>query len=530
MSVKEDQVRRRSIQSAWMNIVASVLLRAVTFVANAYILRCVSREVLGVGVRTTLLFDTVLFLSREAFRKACLSRPKDKDEWKRVINLVWLVLPIGVASSYALGYVWTNHLELPSETLREQYLSAVWIHCASVLIVLCTEPFYVVGQACLRVRFRAAADLAYVLVNCALQCAVVTLWPEKAVLYNAIAGVANSLVFLALHLAYFAWNVGDTNQDPPLPFSSLRDFLPSLGLGLDEKRWRLSLSFFQQGFLKQLLTEGEKYMFTWFSLMTLPEQGVYDVVANLGSIPARLFFAKLEESAHLYFSQTVSRGRCADMEKEREPSRHLHTLLKCLLLLGVVVVTFGYSYSHLLLHLYGGQLLSGGVGPALLRTHCAYVVFLAVNGVSECYAFAVMTAEEVARYNRLLAAMTAAYLSATWALAKLAGPVGFTLANVFNFAMRIAHNFRVIGVRHERSPIRPLDNLLPTKTTLIFVAFSGIVCQASEQCLYDPSNVLRCLAHVSVGAVAFLLTMLVIYKKEEHINIMFNKTLKDKMH
>ncbi len=75
-------MRERSIQSALLNIAASVLLRLVTFVVNAFLLRRVTREILGVGVRTTLLLDTVLFLSREAFRKACISKPDTAEEWR----------------------------------------------------------------------------------------------------------------------------------------------------------------------------------------------------------------------------------------------------------------------------------------------------------------------------------------------------------------------------------------------------------------------------------------------------------------
>ncbi len=82
MANEEEEVRRKSFRSAFLGVGASVFLRAFTFAFNAYILRCVSREVLGIGVRTTLLFDTLLFLSREAFRKACLKKPDGQDEWK----------------------------------------------------------------------------------------------------------------------------------------------------------------------------------------------------------------------------------------------------------------------------------------------------------------------------------------------------------------------------------------------------------------------------------------------------------------
>ena len=64
-------------------------------------------------------------------------------------------------------------------------------------------------------------------------------------------------------------------------------------------------------------------------------------------------------------------------------------------LLGLAALTLGWSYSHLLLHLYGGSLLSGGPAVGLLRAQCGYVLLLAVNGVLECYTFAVMRQEQI---------------------------------------------------------------------------------------------------------------------------------------
>ncbi|KAF0289863.1 Protein RFT1 [Amphibalanus amphitrite] len=87
--------------------------------------------------------------------------------------------------------------------------------------------------------------------------------------------------------------------------------------------------------LKQLLMEGERYLMTAFHLLDFSEQGLYDVVANLGSLAARFLFQPVEENAYVYFSRTVERGKCA------------------------------------------------------------YVLLLAVNGVLECYTFAVMRQEQI---------------------------------------------------------------------------------------------------------------------------------------
>ena len=72
---------------------------------------------------------------------------------------------------------------------------------------------------------------------------------------------------------------------------------------------------------------------------------------------------------------------------------------------------------------------------------------MAVNGISECFAFAAMTSKQVERYNFALAAMTVVFLAMAYFLAKALGPIGFMWTNCANFGMRIAHNCYVIQNR-----------------------------------------------------------------------------------
>ena len=75
--------------------------------------------------------------------------------------------------------------------------------------------------------------------------------------------------------------------------------------------------------------------------------------------------------------------------------RVLHDLLRGMSLLGLCAVAFGWSFSHLALRLYGGAPLAEGPAVDLLRAQCGYVLLLAVNGVLECYTFAVMRQEQI---------------------------------------------------------------------------------------------------------------------------------------
>jgi oligosaccharide translocation protein RFT1 len=71
---------------------------------------------------------------------------------------------------------------------------------------------------------------------------------------------------------------------------------------------KLTWSFFKQTVLKQLLTEGERYAMTIFNILSFGDQGMYDIVSNLGSLVARFVFFPIEDSGYLFFTQSFTRG------------------------------------------------------------------------------------------------------------------------------------------------------------------------------------------------------------------------------
>ena len=227
-----NEVLNKSIQSAWLNILMSVWIRLFTFIFDAVFLRYVTQEYLGIGVRMTLLTDTLLFLSREPFRRACLKKPENED-WKGIINLVWLTLPISACASLGLGYVWMHVLE-PPDSYLDQYHFAIKMNCFSILILLCTEPFYIIGeyalwfknincdknaiipaysgQAYMHVKFRTVVDLSWATCGHFLMVGVAVFDPENGIYLGAFGMLLNCSMFLCLHLAYFSRVLA--TQDP----------------------------------------------------------------------------------------------------------------------------------------------------------------------------------------------------------------------------------------------------------------------------------------------------------------------------
>ena len=80
---------RGSVISTIINILLSISFGIITWSLNAFILRQVSKEVLGtINSRLCLLSSTILFFSRESFRRACQKKPKD-DEWTGKISIIY---------------------------------------------------------------------------------------------------------------------------------------------------------------------------------------------------------------------------------------------------------------------------------------------------------------------------------------------------------------------------------------------------------------------------------------------------------
>lgn len=115
---------------------------------------------------------------------------------------------------------------------------------------------------------------------------------------------------------------------------------------------------------------------------------------------ARFIFLPIEESFYVYFASTLIRGEPVEKQDQQAipvVADTVSILLKFVLLIALVILSFGYAYSYLALDIYGGSLLSGGMGPTLLKWYCLYVLLLAVNGITECFVFVTMSQAQVDR-------------------------------------------------------------------------------------------------------------------------------------
>ena len=108
------------------NVILQIGFRAFSFVLNAVLFRNASTELIGVcNFRLALLYSTVMFLSREPFRRALPSlgdKLASRATLTRFVNSLWLVVPSGLFIATLVGFVWTSEwLERPNELLVPHY-------------------------------------------------------------------------------------------------------------------------------------------------------------------------------------------------------------------------------------------------------------------------------------------------------------------------------------------------------------------------------------------------------------------------
>ncbi|XP_072845854.1 man(5)GlcNAc(2)-PP-dolichol translocation protein RFT1 isoform X2 [Pogona vitticeps] len=489
-------VLRETTRLASSSALLQILFRLITFGLNAFTLRYVSKEIIGlVNVRLMLLYSTIVFLAREAFRRACLSGSTRRN-WTKTFNLLWLTVPLGVCWSIFLGWVWLDVLEVPDKNSIPHYNFGVVAFGLSAVIELLGEPFWVLAQVHLFVKLK--------------------------LLYTS--------VLILCYIIYFMKFLGSPEATKKsFPVNRIISILPNFGQDEEFINWkeaRLTWSFFKQSFLKQVLTEGERYVMTFLNVLNFGDQGVYDIVNNLGSLAARFIFLPIEESFYVYFATVLERGKNIKLQKQDDISMAaavLESLLKLVLLIGLTITVFGYAYSQLVLDLYGGSMLSVGSGPSLLRCYSLYVLLLALNGVTECFTFASMCKEEVDRYNFVMLALSFVFLCMSYFLTSWQGSIGFILANCFNMGIRIAHSIHYIHGYFKGSPYRPLKGLLISPLLMVVCVISGVITGVSEVFLCCDQGWMAKLIHITVGVLCFIATLAAIFFTETRL-IQFVKT------
>ncbi|GAA29034.2 oligosaccharidyl-lipid flippase family [Clonorchis sinensis] len=446
-------------------------LHLMTFFLNGLAYHRLDTASLGlVNVRLGLFYTTLMFISRDAFRRAFLSRggqlliqadssvAEDSEEsvrlasrgrtrrpLSRLAGLIDLAWAISLASKH-------GEMMLPVEVLQERYVNCLLVYALSGLFELSTEPFWLICQLShligSRIVIEALANLARAV---GIAIAIFTVSSDYAIYSLALPQILHGTTLFVAYLIYFSYTLRKRGGDGDCGGRSLegvhrfRDIFPRVSkYEIDRPALKLARSLFGQGLLKQLLTEGERYLISAFNLLSFTNQGIYDMVNNIGSIATRLLFLPMEESCHFVFNQCLVRNippNQQDPELLKSVFRIFRTVLRTCSLVAWIGVTFAQANSRLLLTVYVGPTLGENVlAVSLLRLYAAYVLLLAWNGSTEAFLNAAMSSHEVAKHNERLIIFSFVFLGANWLFVPWLGAHGFVVANCINMLSRITYS------------------------------------------------------------------------------------------
>lgn len=516
----DDGLLERSISSARSLIGLQLVSRVFTFVLNQGLVRLASPQAYGtVAIQFELLINTILFLSREGVRNSLLrvwpqqgdaeNDGKRAQQLAQCSNLATVPAMVGIPVTFltlmAYGYT-------ASEDARSQpfFRIAMFIYAVAAVIELCSEPMHnrAMGEA--RTSVRVRAEGLGILSKTALTYLALLLdshlgEQDFTLVAFALGQVTYSLVIFIIYLV----------DMPDLRLLPVRlSQAPSQSLAVASGRYRLLANFFDlnafylsmtmtlQSLVKHFLTEGDKFLVSYWS--PLRDQGGYAIAVNYGSLIARVVFQPIEEICRVYFSRVLSfargptRGNSNDTSATRsalkQASDALSTLLSIQIVLSILAVTFGSLYLPIVMQILLPRRYLTTSAPQVLFAWVWYIPFLSMNGGLEAFHSSTASPDDLREQSWWMFGYSGLYILAAISFHELGlGDASLVYANIVNLSARIlftmAFTFRYFR-KHTNSAPFGVSDIFPGWRFLgtVVVSYAAISMNESKQRIVELSR------------------------------------------
>ncbi|EJD76509.1 hypothetical protein LOAG_16579 [Loa loa] len=444
-----------------------------------------------------LFYSTAIFLVREPFRKVFLA---SEVPLSVVITHLWLaplISPLIVAMLYLC--FWLPFSSVPDASLVPSYAVALSMFGLSAWLESFAEPYVILSlRFGMDVQYAFAQGFLVITQRVFVLILIITV-PMLPVYAFCCAQVLSSFCYTALCIYLLVSGIRSVASS--VGSFSVMSLYPSFPKAFSKESCSILAAFTIHSIFKQVITNA-----------------VFDAVDKLGSLVARVIFAPLEHSAYLYFSTCLRRATSAKDRLETDVKKGINamnSLLHIVILVGTVIFIFAISYSPLAVKIYGGTVLISNAGANILRLYSFYIIVIAVNGITECFAMATMNEEELLSHGWFLFFSSPIQIFLSFLLSYTVGAYGLILANIISMLMRIVYSWRHIR-RFSCGQISFLHTL-PNFSTILILLFCLVVTSLSLLIFGGIDGVMHNAAHVAVGCSLFIFVINHIYQNDLHV-------------